>query len=112
MNGEYCTDGVSNNAKIQEEMMEEMLQKVNDLSALSIALKDGLSVFKIEGKTPRLRLPSDLHEHIICTFAHARAHTHTHTHTHKHTHTQTHTNKRLGALAQLAFHSPALEPCY
>lgn len=43
------TDGVSNNAKIQEEMMEEMLQKVNDLSALSKALKDGLSVFKIEG---------------------------------------------------------------
>ncbi len=29
--------------------MEEMLQKVNDLSALSKALKDGLSVFKIEG---------------------------------------------------------------
>ncbi len=43
------TEGVSNNAKIQEEMMEEMLQKVNDLSALSKALKDGLSVFKIEG---------------------------------------------------------------
>lgn len=29
--------------------MEEMLQKVNDRSALSKALKDGLSVFKIEG---------------------------------------------------------------
>lgn len=30
--------------------MEEMLQKVNDLSALSKALKDGLSVFKIEDR--------------------------------------------------------------
>ena len=29
--------------------MEEMLQKVNDLSALSKALKDGLSVFKLVG---------------------------------------------------------------
>ena len=38
-NGGYCTDGVSNNAKIQEEMMEEMLQKVNDLSALSKSVK-------------------------------------------------------------------------
>lgn len=42
------TEGVSSNANLQEEMMEEMLQKVNELSALSKALKEGLSVFKIE----------------------------------------------------------------
>ena len=44
------TEGVSNNAKIQESMMEEMLQKVTDLSELSKDLKEGLSVFKIEGE--------------------------------------------------------------
>ncbi len=42
------TMGVSNNAKEQEEMMEDMLQKVNNLSSLSKELKDGLSVFRIE----------------------------------------------------------------
>lgn len=43
------TMGVSNNAKEQEEMMEDMLQKVNNLSTLSRELKDGLSVFQIDG---------------------------------------------------------------
>lgn len=43
------TESVSNNAKIQEEMMEEMRQKVKDLSVLSKQLKKGLDVFKIEG---------------------------------------------------------------
>lgn len=42
------TQNVSNNAKVQEEMMDEMLKKVNDLSMLSKELKEGLSVFKIE----------------------------------------------------------------
>lgn len=42
------TEGVSNNAKVQEEMMEEMRQRVSDLSVLSKELKDGLNVFKIE----------------------------------------------------------------
>ncbi|MDE6981085.1 MAG: chemotaxis protein, partial [Lachnospiraceae bacterium] len=41
------TEGVSNNAKIQESMMEEMLEKVTDLSELSKDLKEGLNVFKI-----------------------------------------------------------------
>ena len=42
------TEGVSNNAKVQEEMMEEMRQRVSDLTVLSKELKDGLNVFKIE----------------------------------------------------------------
>lgn len=42
------TEGVSNDAKVQEEMMEEMLHKVKDLSLLSKELKEGLGVFKIE----------------------------------------------------------------
>lgn len=42
------TEGVSNDAKVQEEMMEEMLQKVNDLSVLSKELKESLGVFKTE----------------------------------------------------------------
>lgn len=41
------TEGVSDDAKVQEEMMEEMLKKVNDLSVLSKELKKGLGVFKI-----------------------------------------------------------------
>ena len=44
------TEGVSNNAKEQEEMVEEMMQKVNELSVLSKELKDGLSVFQIAEK--------------------------------------------------------------
>lgn len=43
------TEGVSNNAKVQEKMMEEMRQKVSDLSVLSKELREGLNVFKIEG---------------------------------------------------------------
>lgn len=42
------TEGVSNNAKVQEKMMEEMRQKVSDLSILSKELREGLNVFKIE----------------------------------------------------------------
>lgn len=43
------TVGVSNNAKVQEEMMDEMKQNVNNLSVLSKELKDDLNVFKTEG---------------------------------------------------------------
>lgn len=42
------TEGISGDAKIQEDKMEKMLQIVNDLSALSRELKEGLSVFKTE----------------------------------------------------------------
>lgn len=42
------TEGVSNNARVQEEMMTEMKQKVNDLTVLSKELKEGLNVFRIE----------------------------------------------------------------
>ena len=45
------TVGVSNNAKVQEEMMDEMRQNVNNLSVLSKELKDDLNVFKTEGNT-------------------------------------------------------------
>lgn len=45
------TVGVSNNAKVQEEMMDEMRQNVNSLSVISKELKDDLNVFKTEGKT-------------------------------------------------------------
>lgn len=42
------TEGVSDNVKIQEGMVEEMLQKILYLSSLSKDLMEGLEVFKIE----------------------------------------------------------------
>lgn len=43
------TEGVSHNAKIQEDMMEDMRQRINDLSVLSQTLKKDMNVFKITG---------------------------------------------------------------
>lgn len=43
------TESVSHNAKIQEDMMEDMRQRINDLSVLSQTLKKDMNVFKITG---------------------------------------------------------------
>lgn len=43
------TESVSHNAKIQEDMMEDMRQRINDLSVLSHTLKKDMNVFKITG---------------------------------------------------------------
>ena len=40
------TESVSHNAKIQEDMMEDMRQRINDLSVLSHTLKKDMNVFK------------------------------------------------------------------
>ncbi len=45
------TEGVSHNAKIQEDMMEDMRQRINDLSVLSQTLKKDMNVFKIASDT-------------------------------------------------------------
>lgn len=41
------TQGVSQNAKIQEDMMEDMRQRINELSELSQTLEEDMNVFKV-----------------------------------------------------------------
>ncbi|MDE7298691.1 MAG: hypothetical protein K2N94_07655 [Lachnospiraceae bacterium] len=48
-----CTKDVSSTAKVQDEMMEEMLRKVNKVSVLSKELKSGLNVFKMNNEVFR-----------------------------------------------------------